>query len=248
MRPEGQTAEPNAAPTPRARARGAVLLCTATLSSGCNAVFGMDGLSYDGAAGSAPSCLVALSDGFEAASVDPSVWIEWGESSTHGVAAGRFLVEPAANADSAWGELKSTDTFDLTGCAVLVEAPTVLNPSGGATTVFVVMTPESTGWSSTAGFRVSGGALHASVVDAGGDALEASAKYDADADRWLRIREQDGSMLLETSADGAAWSALLTTPAVPWIYGVRAQLAAGCVGSASPDPGRAEFDNVNRPP
>jgi hypothetical protein len=231
---------------------GACAWLLTLLTAGCNAVFGIGDLSYgptnDGGGAGASPCLIPLSDDFEAAAVDHSVWAEGHQDAQEAVSDGRFVVTPSSAVIPTLGEIRSIALTDLRGCAVFVELPQALSPSGDATTVFVVMTPDSVGWTGTAGFRVSYGLLHANVVPVSGDQGSAQTDYDAVVHRWLRIREAGGSLFMETSDGSSPWASLLVWPSPDWISQVRVQLAGGSFAEIAPNPGQAEFDNVNVPP
>jgi hypothetical protein len=86
--------------------------------------------------------------------------------------------------------------------------------------------------------------LHLEIDTDGGSAAADSLTYSPAEHRWLRFREGSGTLYLETSADGLAWTSRLSTTTPWWITWVRIYLGAGTWDTTS-DPGRGEFDNVN---
>ncbi len=72
----------------------------------------------------------------------------------------------------------------------------------------------------------------------------ASAVYDSAAHRWLRIREQAGTVEFGTSPDGQTWSVLLEAATPAFASSGQVQLEAGIEGGAGA-PNTVVFDNLN---
>lgn len=77
------------------------------------------------------------------------------------------------------------------------------------------------------------------------DGSEVVITYDPDVHAWLRLREADGQLLWDTSADGATWTTRRTAAAPAWT----ADTDLGVILAAHRDSGIddfAEFDNFNQ--
>jgi hypothetical protein len=70
--------------------------------------------------------------------------------------------------------------------------------------------------------------------------------YDPAAHRWLRIREQLGTLFYEYSADGCDWKLLAGVPTPFDVTTMKVELAAGTYLAVAA-PGTAVFDNLNVP-
>ena len=97
-------------------------------------------------------------------------------------------------------------------------------------------------------FKVQQGLFYASRMAASATSSThlAEEAYDPARHRWMRIREQLGTLYFEYSADGATWTVLVSLPTPFSLSSVVIELAAGTY-LAIPAPGTAVFDNVNTP-
>ncbi len=71
--------------------------------------------------------------------------------------------------------------------------------------------------------------------------------YDAVAHRWWRIAEAGGMLRFQTSSDGRVFDDHATIATPSYAGAVRVIIGAGTY-QAEPDPGSAEFDNLDAPP
>ena len=69
--------------------------------------------------------------------------------------------------------------------------------------------------------------------------------YDPTQHRWLRIRDDDGTLVWESSSDGQSWNIEgQQTPNPITMDIMRIELSADATDT-TPTPGQAIFDNVN---
>lgn len=90
------------------------------------------------------------------------------------------------------------DIFDMVGCGITVRLLAV--PTGA--NIFARISIAPSGQQSRFSIGVIDGTLQARE----GDSVEAATAYDPDVHRYLRIREEGGSLYFGTSADGVCWT------------------------------------------
>lgn len=142
-----------------------------------------------------PACgsTAALGPRFE-----PSEWYDSiaGAGSTAAISdgAGRVRVEVA----DGYAGLLTNDSYTFGGSSLTVELESTIDPMDATGYVASVDVDVPSG---AVGFSVRDGNLVTYVADVTG----ASAPYQADAHRFLRLANADGQFVFETSPDGAAW-------------------------------------------
>jgi hypothetical protein len=77
---------------------------------------------------------------------------------------------------------------------------------------------------------------------------DVTAPYDPALDLWWRLREHDGVVFLEVSADGVAWSERARRPTPVSLDHVQIAIGAGTWGDTVDNPGSARFRCYNVPP
>lgn len=182
-----------------------------------------------------------LTDDFEDGDFDP-LWTTWGDgvSETGGVL--RF--DLPATTDSDYGGVGSIDRYDLRGCQVvmeLVEAP----PNRDVPADFVLAVGNSNNDNVyIAAFQDD---MEFGQFVGGLKEEPRPGSFDPARDRWWRLREQDGTVYLETSPDAGSWTpgADLATP--DWMNDTHVSLSAG-VWEDYAEPGAFAVDNLNRLP
>lgn len=145
------------------------------------------------------------------------------------------------------GEAQSVAAYSLTGSFLAVE---LVELEGGASASawagLFTDTPRGTAllwwleWNTGTGYQE----LTVRRRVAGVDTVLATAPYDPQGHRWLRVRESAGTLYWETSPDGFLWSQLVA--AAPGMAVTALRVAMGTSYSSPGDVGaRARFDNVN---
>ncbi|HEY0020123.1 MAG TPA: vanadium-dependent haloperoxidase [Longimicrobium sp.] len=140
------------------------------------------------------------------------------------------------------GGYTSVTGYDLTGSWVHVELVQALRASP-ALEVYLTLTRDST---HAVSLLIAGGMLFSSQLVAGILSDVAMAAYDPERHRWLRLREQSGTLFYESSADAARWEVLAAVP-VPFDLTVVKVSIGATTTDPVPSPGTAIFDNVNAP-
>ncbi|MEW5925858.1 MAG: hypothetical protein AB1941_00055 [Gemmatimonadota bacterium] len=149
----------------------------------------------------------------------------------------RMEVRLASGAANSYAGYTAKGTYDLTGSEIRVQ---------------LVQAPR-TGQARLRAYLSDGNELSIGLVDGlfrceqqvgGAYTVFLAIPYDAEAHRWLRIRELNGTVYWETSPDACAWNALYTNPAPFSLTAVSPGIFCGTY-MAAPAPGTAVFDNLN---
>ncbi len=194
-----------------------------------------------GGAAEQPPCHPAgLEDGFNGTAVNTSLWNLQGKQSIMSVTGSQLLVTPDENInDGQWVGLVTKTTYNLTDCAIWIEAPSIVKKGAAGNTYWQLYTPNG-----SSAFKVANGKLEASVDDMGANLDQASIPYVALEHRWWRIREAAGKLIMETSPNFITWTTVLSTLTPSYI----SQVSIG-IGVISPNNqtslGKTTFDNFN---
>jgi hypothetical protein len=151
---------------------------------------------------------------------------------------GRLIITPHSNVSgSRYNGYLSVSTWDITGGRASVEVAQVT--TGSAVTVFSIGSNKDNWYS----FRLKGSTLYLERRISGSTSSQ-KIKYNALMHRFWRIRHNaaSDSIVYETSADGAGWSAASTVARQISLAAVRMELIAGTTSSVA-SPGSAHFDN-----
>lgn len=195
-----------------------------------------------GGATDQPPCHPAgLEDGFDGSAVDTTLWNLQGKQSIMSVTSSQLQVTPEENViDDQFVGLVTKMRYDLQGCAVWIEAPSIVKNGAAGKTYWQLHNAPGT----SASFAVVNGNLEVKVGDTAGMLGQASFAYMPSEHRWWRFREAGGILIMETSPDFITWTTLLTTQTPSYI----AQVAIG-LGVISPSNqtglGKTTFDNFN---
>ncbi|HET7461175.1 MAG TPA: vanadium-dependent haloperoxidase [Longimicrobium sp.] len=150
---------------------------------------------------------------------------------------GRLEIRLPSSSANTYAGYTAKGTYDLTGSQIWVE---------------LVQAPR-TGQARLRAYLSEGNELSIGLVDGvfrceqqvgGAYTVFLVIPYDAEAHRWLRIRELNGTVFWEVSADGCAWATLYSSPAPFTLTAVSPGLFTGTY-TAAPSPGHAIFDNLN---
>jgi hypothetical protein len=151
---------------------------------------------------------------------------------------GRLIITPHSNVSgSRYNGYLSVSTWDITGGRASVEVAQVT--TGSAVTVFSIGSNKDNWYS----FRLKGSTLYLERRISGSTSSQ-KIKYNALMHRFWRIRHNaaSDSIVYETSADGAGWSAAFTVARQISLAAIRMELIAGTTSSVA-SPGSAHFDN-----
>jgi hypothetical protein len=199
---------------------------------------GGGGAGLSGTGGSASNCLTALEDDFDDGSPDPNWVLENGipngtsEATEDGVLTLRVT---GGNFNTARYVTKTARTlvdcqlsFEMDPISVYNSGVFLQGKVGASSGILMYATDEIV--------------LFANMSDTGGEVGE-SVYYEPADHRFLRIREEAGTLYWEYSADGAAWTEQFQVATPPWAPAVKVNLFLdGYPGDS------ATFDKVNLAP
>ncbi len=210
----------------------------ATVSTGCS-----DEFNSTGAPPTPPCHPAELEDDFGGGEIG-LLWEAYGAAAggTIGVADGHGMLEVAAGVPEQNLYLVTRRQYDLTGCNVWLEVPTV--PASDAPVIAMLQVGLS---EANAGvFQVVDGELAAGLIIDNSYEAGTQKSHDPVAHRWWRIRHGDGDLYFETSPDGADWELLLSSASPGEPSAVTVAFALFTYGGLAPDQRvRFELDNLN---
>jgi len=189
-----------------------------------------------------PACLLDL---FLDSRVDAAMWELWLPENDPIVVTeqgGQLGITLAPNVGRVYNGVQSRGRYDMLGGDVRVEVTPASQEIGVETTFSLDV-------DSSSGFEMSAYAdrLHLVVHSSGGVSNSIAIDYDPIAHRFWRIRHDgtNGTIELETSPDGMAWTSRRSSTAVRPPTGVIVSLLAGTyIDLGVPNPGVAFFDNL----
>jgi hypothetical protein len=185
----------------------------------------------------APRCgtLTLLQDDFE----DTSIGILWDIFEETGASvsmnAGEAVVALAGGTADVWADFHSDAYYDFTDGVLDVE---VLGVGGDFTVVEVNAYGQG-----LAQIYVATGVLTTAVLETADPGVRTQIPYQAAEHRYWRLRESEGTLYFEVSANRSAWTELHSEPMPFPKEHVRAFLAAG--GQLAAGPSEARFGDVN---
>lgn len=217
---------------------------TATGSGGQGAASTTSAGGQGGGGGAPTGCAAqGLADDFDTTTIDATRWDVSNDTEVTVGADGQVIfMQPAAYlTSSAGGTVTSQQTYDARGCSIGIELAAMISASATGYVFFAIRLDgdnEAEFIVDTAGvieFQLETGNEH--------DPAEQTLSFDPVAHRWLRFREQAGTLYEETSPDGLDWSTQASFSTPPWLTDVEARF--GLRASATADaPGRSDFDNL----
>lgn len=197
-----------------------------------------------GSAGNAP-CVVAIQDPFDNGVISPQ-WDTYTKPTSVQLLEQDGTLQillPDNSPETLYGGVSSIASYDATGCEVTIQS--VKTPNLAATAAYSHFSlGDGTNY---AEFFASAGKL--TIQRWAGTTLQTvhSDAYDAGKHAWWKIREAQGTLHFETSADGKLWTAFATTTSPFDVTSVIVTIGAGAY-QAEANPGGAAFDNLNVPP
>jgi hypothetical protein len=207
-------------------------------------IAGAGGTGGTGGSPPAPGHPPGVTADFDSGSLDTSVWAAWSDGlSTTGVEGGILFVQPASVSGNDWAGISNYPMFGLSNCSVWVELVQALDSGVPGGAFFELLRDQN----NEAQFFVLSGEIRFQVRTNGTDPAPQSLPYDLVAHRWLRFREEGGSLHLETSPNGQQWTVRRTETTPTFLSQVEVRLGGG-TWDYSATPGRIELDNVNRLP
>jgi hypothetical protein len=217
----------------------------ATASSSASSSAGSGG---GGAAGDpcGKGSTLDFQDSFDDSKVGP----EWAPFSGNGTTVSETMQELVISSHGYGGnwagylwDAKAQGTRSLLACHLSVEVPAVLSQKEAATVDFGLrgakMGDELT-------FEQSAGKLSLIDLEGGVAVHHLDLSYDANAHRWWRFRELNGTTTWQTSPDGKAWVDQQSAPTPGFASAVIVSLSAGSIVDFAD--GEARFDNLNIDP
>jgi hypothetical protein len=180
-----------------------------------------------------------LVDNFNDNAVDTSKWSTYGTSAEVREVNGRVELRPAGNDSSNYAGYTSQTTWDLTASSAWVELVQALRSADEAGVGFEATLDAN----NNLAIGVEQGRLLLTIKTAGVVSRQ-HVPYDPVKHRWLRIREADGLVRLETSPDGTEWTTHVSSGVSFTLTALTLGFGAG-TGNSTPSPGVAIFDNFN---
>ena len=187
----------------------------------------------------APPCHPpGLIDTFDGNAVDLSLWNTQGEDRIISVYGGLLHITPNEGVgDDQWTGMVTTDEYDLTQCSVWIMVPSLVKDGAEGSNYFQLYSD-----SGQASLTVTNGQLQLKIGD-----QVTTTPYSMSSQLWWRIRDDGGTLLLETSPDADDWTVVHSAPTPPWIDNVAIGL-----GTVSPTNatqlGETQWDNLNALP
>lgn len=185
-----------------------------------------------------------LVDDFEDGDLDP-LWLPYDNEGIVSETGGRLAFSLLPNLVAGqYASVSSVNDYDLRGCRLafeLVEAPA--DPSSpGQFSIDIGVDVGNVLFMGAGGEH-----MRMLVINGGVTESDRMANFDPALDRFWRVRERDGTMVFETSANAADWTQLLETSTPPFVEAATVSLVAlALTGHA--DPGVFAVDNLNRLP
>ena len=139
-------------------------------------------------------------------------------------------------------EVLSVDFYDLTGSYALMEVVSPQSPGTGTTSTYFFCREDPD--INAVRWIIAGATLLAEHRVAGTNTTIFSAAFDATTHRWLRFREDAGTIYWDTSPDGVVWTNRATWVSTITLTALKAALGSGYYGAES-SPAPAVVDNFN---
>jgi hypothetical protein len=177
-----------------------------------------------------------LTDSFNDNSIDGSRWGSYGPIQEINQ---RLEIRPASNV-AQYGGCQSIAMYDLTNSSVHVEVVQLLSGMQASETTLSAIVAGDSKVSITAG----GGSLYCSAYVAGSGGFSKTIPYDPENHRWWRLRECEGILHWEVSADGQAWTTLVSKPTPIPLTSAYLHIQAGTFSPVA-HPGLAIFESFN---
>lgn len=141
-------------------------------------------------------------------------------------------------------EYVSSYSFDLTGNAVFVQAPSAPTKADGAVAWLraTVNELDQSGYE----INVDEGTLQFSRKNPDGSStVHATKVFNGNDDGWWRLREEGGTIFYETGPDGKTWMMAASEPVTLPVTAMRTHLGVSVYDKAATMPGHIDFANLN---
>jgi hypothetical protein len=192
-----------------------------------------------------PGNIDQLADDFADDDLNDALWWSYDASGTSLTEVGGEIVldyADGSSANNAYAGLYSQQNYDLRGCALSIEVREMMTATTNGEFYFVATRPDSNGDDQLL-FYFYDGQMWFSVRE-GGVKTEASVGYDAVEHRFWRIREQGGTVHLETSSDGVSFDVQHSETTPGFVNSVQV-VAEGGTWAPVAAPGVVRLDNLN---
>jgi hypothetical protein len=180
----------------------------------------------------------SFSDDFDDGQRDPA-WDDWSDDLCDMFEiGGQLVVDVGVGASGDDCGSHARHAFDFTGSKASVEVVDL--PSGAEMWLHVSDPDQDNG----VGFFVDDGTMFVVILASGNDTELQSLPFDAQAHRWLQLREAGGQVFWEVSADGQSWTEVHVATAAIALSHMSIYVGAGASGLVS-SPLSVSLDNFN---
>jgi hypothetical protein len=155
---------------------------------------------------------------------------------------GRVEIRLPNAAGASYSGFSSVSRYDLTDSEFSIELVRAARQADGIETYMDLVLDGN----NQLHLGVENGILYSIEQIAGTNAVRRKVPYDPAAHRWLRIREQGGTIFWEASPDAEHWTVLAERGAPFAVTALELEFGAGAYQAVA-SPGMAIFDNVNAP-
>lgn len=184
-----------------------------------------------------------LQDAFDDGTLNGTLWKVSNQVGGTVTETSALELAPFANTDATALLVESKALYSLVGSSAYVRTDEVVSSSGNVAQQFSLKQDSN----NKVYWAIEGGVLSAKrKMDGNGDTL-AQLPYSATDHRWLRLREDGGTIFWDTSADGSSW-----TNRTSWVVPTGFKPGALTVtfyvetfGGGSPAPGSARYSHLN---
>lgn len=190
--------------------------------------------------------LKEVTDGFDAASINPFVWSvdTTGGGGTATQSLGLLRLSAATGGAASVAARTQTAAYDPRGQRTTVKLTGI--PVAGTAGLSLLL-GNSTSNALTIRYNATGALIEAVKVVAGVATVVGSVAYSTVLHRWVGIREAAGTIYFDTSPDGVSWTRFASTAAPFALVGYGARLYADVATSVG-NTGTAVFDAFNLTP
>lgn len=184
--------------------------------------------------------IATLTDNFDDNSLDATKWVSATASSATAAETGaKIVLTPAASTVGSTSSITSLNAFSLVGSQVLVEVPQVADTTNVYTNFY--MQSDSNNY---VGIGIGAGNLEYIQNVAGSFSAPYTVAYNSTNHRWWRIRESNGFMYTDYSADGITWTNFYTVANPISVVGVFAVMSV-YEHTSTGTPSATQFNNFN---
>ena len=185
--------------------------------------------------------LEILTDDFNDAEIDTDKWSDYDSNATIAEAAGKLAITLAdSTAGSNYAGLASVNAYDLSNSAQSLKILEVPNQSTNAQFYFQANVDAN----NNVEWLIENGTIYAKKKVGGVFSTVGSNTFDWLTYRFLRIREENGTVYWEYSTDGIVWDEFITADTPFDVTAVYPEIGGGTYQSED-TPGNIHFDDFN---